>query len=131
MGRRGYVQVKHAEYGDTCFSDWAQSAAAEWLEENGINICTPEDCVSNDADHWEIEIPCKLAEENRRIGYVTDYDHIQKVIDRLREHPDALDEYLDEDCRDREFGYDLACLLDEGLKSAKKNGYSWINIDWF
>lgn len=133
MGRRGHVQVRQAEYGDVCFTDWGQSAAANWLEENGINICTQEDCGTEYADHWEIEIPDRRVPKKKKsdIGYAPDYDHIQKVIDRLREHPDALDEYLEESCRGQEFGESLADLLDEGLKAAKKHKYSWIVIDWY
>ena len=131
MGRRGHVQVRQPVYGSVGFTDWAQGAAASWLRERGVSLCTQEECGVEYADRWEIEIPRKAADSGGSREFPNDYDAIQREIDYLREHKDALDGYLDEDMRGSELGEDLADLLDEGLKSAKKRGYTCIAVEWF
>lgn len=132
MGRHGHVQIRHAEYGEVYFTGCGQCAAADWLEEKGINICTKEDCGVQYADSWEIEIPYKkVPKKMSETGYAPDYGKIQRVIDMLRKHPDSFDKSLSPDCQGEKYSEDLANLLEEGLKAAKKHGYSWIVIDWY
>lgn len=120
MGRRAHVQIKQPEYSVCEFTDWAQSSAAAYLDENGINVFTGNNYDSVEyADHWEIEIPWNFNGKG--------YAEIQIIIDDLRAHPEKIHsgEYGDS-C-----GKEFASLLEEGLEAAKKNGYDYIFIDWF
>lgn len=124
MGRRGYVQKRQAEHEmSVCLSDWGQSAAASYLEELGLNICTESSMIgSEDADKWEIELPWTGKGKRAHV----DWRKMEKIVRDLRKKPSLV-------CGDdgTEYGEDLAALLEEGLKAAKKHNYSWIIVDFW
>lgn len=124
MGRRGYVQKRQAEHEmSVCLSDWGQSAAASYLEELGLNICTESSMIdSADADKWEIELP--WTGEGKRAH--VDWRKMEKIVRDLRKKPSLV-------CgKDgTEYGEDLAALLGAGLEAAKKHNYSWIIVDFW
>lgn len=131
MGRRGYVQIRHAECSQSvCLSDYAQATATAYLEKKGINIYTGDssgmsypDC----SDRWEIEIPMKRVGRGQNVKYLLDTDKMNRIIADLKKHPDKVtSEY-----GDGAYGADLAALLEEGMIAAEKHGYKWIIVDWW
>ena len=124
MGRRGYVQNRQAEHEmSVCLSDWGQSAAASYLEELGLNICTESPMIdSGDADKWEIELPWTGKGKRAHI----DWRKMEKIIRDLRKKPSLVT--ADDGA---EYGEDLAALLEAGVKYAKKRGYRWIIVDFW
>lgn len=127
MGRRGYVQVRQPEYGDTYVQGDDQHAAYAFLERKGINVIAGDTmCNAEDADHWEVEIPTKHVntyDKNKDIvthEEIVQYDKAWKIVRFLREHPRSVS------CSAQ-----LADLLEEGLKAAEKRKYGVIAIDWF
>lgn len=124
MGRRGYVQNRQAEHEmSVCLSDWGQSAAASYLEELGLNICTESPMIdSGDADKWEIELPWTGKGKRAHI----DWRKMEKIVRDLRKKPSLVT--ADDGA---EYGEDLAALLEAGVKYAKKRGYRWIIVDFW
>ena len=124
MGRRGYVQNRQAEHEmSVCLSDWGQSAAASYLEELGLNICTESPMIDSDnADKWEIELPWTGKGKRAHI----DWRKMEKIVRDLRKKPSLVT--ADDGA---EYGEDLAALLEEGLKAAKKHNYSFIIVDFW
>lgn len=124
MGRRGYVQKRHAEHETSvCLSDWGQSAAASYLEGLGLNICTESSMVDSAyADKWEIELPWIGRGKRAHV----DWRRMEKIVRDLRKKPSLVS---GDD--GTEYGEDLAALLEEGLKAAKKHNYSWIIVDFW
>ena len=124
MGRRGYVQNRQAEHEmSVCLSDWGQSAAASYLEELGLNICTESPMIdSGDADKWEIELPRTGKGKRAHI----DWRKMEKIVRDLRKKPSLVT--ADDGA---EYGEDLAALLEAGVKYAKKRGYRWIIVDFW
>ena len=124
MGRRGYVQNRQAEHEmSVCLSDWGQSAAASYLEELGLNICTESPMIdSGDADKWEIELPWTGKGKRAHI----DWRKMEKIVRDLRKKPSLVT--ADDGA---EYGEDLAALLESGVKYAKKRGYRWIIVDFW
>lgn len=123
MGRRGYVQKRHAEHEmSVCLSDWGQAAAARYLEELGFNIVTGSPMIdSENADRWEIELPWIGKGKRAHV----DWRKMERIIRDLRKNPSLV---LSEDT---DYGDDLAALLEEGVKAAKKRDYNWIIIDFW
>ena len=126
MGRRGYVQKRQAEH-DTAvgLSDWCQSAAAEFLENEGLNLCTGDSsgmASSESSDRWEIELPWTGKGRRAHINWTK----LERIVRKLRKKP-ALVSGDD----GTEYGEDLAALLEAGIKYAKKRGYSWIIVDFW
>ena len=126
MGRRGYVQKRQAEH-DTaiCLSDRCQSAAAEFLENEGLNVCTGDSsgmADSGSSDHWEIELP--WTGEGRRANI--DWTKMERIVRKLRKNPALVS-----GDNGTEYGEDLAALLEAGVKYAKKHNYSWIIVDFW
>lgn len=106
-----------------CLSDWGQSAAASYLEELGLNICTESPMIdSGNADKWEIELPWTGKGKRAHI----DWRKMEKIVRDLRKKPSLVT--ADDGA---EYGEDLAALLEEGLKAAKKHNYSWIIVDFW
>ena len=124
MGRRGYVQKRQAEHEmSVCLSDRGQSDAASYLEELGLNICTESPMIeSGYADKWEIELPWTGKGKRAHI----DWRKMEKIVRDLRKEPSLVT--ADDGT---EYGEDLAALLEEGLKAAKKHNYSWIIVDFW
>lgn len=124
MGRRGYVQKRQAEHEmSVCLSDRGQSDAASYLEELGLNICTESSMIdSGNADKWEIELPWTGKGKRAHI----DWRKMEKIVRDLRKEPSLV---TSDD--GAEYGEDLAALLEEGLKAAKKHNYSWIIVDFW
>lgn len=124
MGRRGYVQKRQAEHEmSVCLSDRGQSDAASYLEELGLNICTESSMIdSGNADKWEIELPWTGKGKRAHI----DWRKMEKIVRDLRKEPSLVT--ADDGT---EYGEDLAALLEEGLKAAKKHNYSWIIVDFW
>ena len=124
MGRRGYVQKRQAEHEmSVCLSDRGQSDAASYLEELGLNICTESSMIdSGNADKWEIELPWTGKGKRAHI----DWRKMEKIVRDLRKEPSLVT--ADDGA---EYGEDLAALLEEGLKAAKKHNYSWIIVDFW
>ena len=132
MGRRGYVQKRHAEYDQSvCLSDYVQATAVAYLEEKGIDVHTGDSSGMADpdcSDHWEIAIPTKTVGRGRNVKYVRDVAKMNRIIADLRKHPDRVkSEYGDGGA----YGEDLADLLEAGMKAAEKHGYDWIMIDFW
>ena len=124
MGRRGYVQKRQAEHEmSVCLSDRGQSDAASYLEELGLNICTESSMIdSGNADKWEIERHWTGKGKRAHI----DWRKMEKIVRDLRKEPSLVT--ADDGA---EYGEDLAALLEEGLKAAKKHNYSWIIVDFW
>ena len=130
MGRRGYVQSRHAEHEDICISGYAQAAAVAYLEKKGINVYSGDSSEMSGpgcSDRWEIEIPTKKIGRGRNVEYIRDVDKMNRIIADLREHPGRVkSEYGDGD-----YGEELAALLEAGMKAAEKHGYDWILVDFW
>lgn len=131
MGRRGYVQKRQAEHETSvCLSDWAQATAIAYLETKGINVYTGDSSGMSDpgsSDRWEIEIPLKRVGRGRNARYVRDVGRMDRIVADLRRHPKKV---MSEDgCR--EYGNELAALLEEGMKAASKHDYNWIMVDFW
>ena len=126
MGRRGYVQKRQAEHEmSVCLSDWGQSAAAEFLENEGLNLCTGDSsgmASSENSARWEIELPWTGKGKRAHI----DWRKMEKIVRDLRKKPSLVT--ADDGT---EYGENLAALLEEGLKAAKKHNYSWIIVDFW
>ena len=131
MGRRGYVQTRHAEHdADVCLSDWAQATSVAYLEKKGINVCTGDSTGMLDpdcSDRWEIEIPLKRVVHGERVEYVRDVARMDRIIAELRRHPDRV---MSEDGKEP-YGEDLAALLEAGMKAAEQHDYEWILVDFW
>lgn len=130
MGRRGYVQERHAEHDHSVsLSSWAQEAACDFLASRGINVYTGDSSGMSDpeeSDHWEIEIPIvdkKVGEETK---YVRDVDRMNRIIADLREKPSLVS-----DGEGDEYGVNLAEMLEIGMKAAEKHDYNWIMVDFW
>ena len=118
MAIRAHVQTVQPEYGNYRLSSWVKTAVYCFLGEiKSLDVRTEGEGFLG--DHWDIEFQ--------------NLDAIESVAKQLHEHPDALDKYLDSepDMIGKNFGENLARLLDEGIAAAKKNGYTTIAIDWF
>lgn len=131
MGRRGYVQSRHAEHDQSvCLSACAQAAAVVYLEEKGIGVYTgdPSGMADPDfSDHWEIAIPMKKIGRGRNVEYIRDVDKMNRIIADLREHPGRVKS----EHGDGDYGEELAALLEAGMKAAEKHGYNWILVDFW
>lgn len=131
MGRRGYVQSRHAEHDQSvCLSSYAQAAAVVYLEEKGIGVYTgdPSGMADPDfSDHWEIAIPMKKIGRGRNVEYIRDVDKMNRIIADLREHPGRVKS----EHGDGDYGEELAALLEAGMKAAEKHGYNWILVDFW
>lgn len=131
MGRRGYVQKRHAEHDQSvCLSGYAQATAVAYLEEKGIDVCTGDSSGMADpdcSDHWEIAIPMKKVGCGKNAEYVLDTNKMNRIIADLRKHPEKVkSEY-----GDGAYGKELADLLEAGMKAAEKHGYEWILVDFW
>ena len=131
MGRRGYVQSRHAEHDESaCLSGYAQATAVDYLEKRGVNAHTGDPSGMSDpecSDHLEIEIPMKRVDRGKNVEYVRDVDKMNRIIAELRKHPNKVkSEY-----GDGEYGEELAALLEAGMKAAGKHDYDWILIDFW
>lgn len=116
MGIRGHIQVKQPTYGKKELSNSLRYAFYDFLEkEYEVYVYTSNDGVESDV--WEIEISAGL----------------KLAVAELRKNPDALVKYAPECEKDNVKGRagELADFLEEGLKSAKENGYGYIIIDWY
>ena len=131
MGRRGYVQKRHAEHDQSvCLSDYAQATAVAYLEEKGIDVCTGDSSGMADpdcSDHWEIAIPMKKVGRGKNAEYVLNTNKMNRIIADLRKHPGKVKS----ECNDRAYGEELADLLEAGMKAAEKHGYEWIIVDFW
>ena len=131
MGRRGYVQKRHAEHDQSVgLSDYAQATAVAYLEEKGIDVCTGDSSGMADpdcSDHLEIAIPTKKVGRGKNEKYVLNTDKMNRIIADLRKHPGKVkSEY-----GDGAYGEELADLLEAGMKAAEKHDYNWILVDFW
>lgn len=123
MGRRGYVQSRHAEHDQSvCLSGYAQATAAAYLTEKGIDVYT-----GDTSGMWEIAIPTKKIGRGGNAKYELDTARMNRIIADLRKHPGKVkSEY-----GDGAYGEELANLLEAGMKAAEKHGYEWIMVDFW
>lgn len=127
MGRRGYVQRRHAEHDTSvCLSDWAQAQAVRYLEDNGINVYTGDSSGMTDpgtSDHWEIEIPMR---KTRGGKFVRDFRKLEGIILDLRKNPHKVTDDMNE-----QHAEELADILETGMRVAESRGYEWIMVDFW
>lgn len=127
MGRRGYVQTRHPEYGD-CVTDWAQRAFYNYLEKRTrLVVDTDNEFAPEGADHWDIRIPERFVGRGSGRKLVVEYDYVLEVAKRLREKPGLI---RDED-GEGPYGDQCADVLEQGVKAAKRQRIRTITIDWF
>lgn len=131
MGRRGYVQSRHAEHDQSvCLSGYAQATAVAYLEGKGIDVYTGDTSGMADpdcSDRWEIAIPTKKIGRGGNAKYGLDIAKMNRIIADLRKHPGKVkSEY-----GDGAYGEELANLLEAGMRAAEKHGYEWILVDFW
>jgi len=120
--------TRQPEYG-TCISDWVQDAFYDYLTRHGLEVSSSGDEFVNteDADHWEIEIPYDGRKKPDKDGNQPhNYDKIRKLIADLRKNPGrvATDD-------GSPHGEAAADVLEQGLNAALEHKYDYIMIDWY
>ena len=129
MGRRGYVMIRQPEYG-TCITDWAQNAFYDYLTRHGLEVSSGNDSEftnTEDANHWEIEIPYDRRRKPDKDGRLLhNYVKIRRLIADLREHPGRIVDY-----DGSPHGEAAADVLEQGLHAAMRHKYDYIMIDWY